>query len=131
VQVQQRRLDFYPSRPQLGTVCEYCLLRNRGLSIRFTDFKHYQEHIIKSHPGYSVYAYDEDLYRFQKTLPFEGSYIKKLKYRIKQQLLDQPVKTMNRLQSKSIQSANITRQRKIDYQQKERIISERMNQHKH
>ena len=64
------------------TLCQYCLIKNLGRSVRFTDWTQYEGHVLRNHPGYTVMAYPSELEQFRKSLPFSGSYYKKLQHKM-------------------------------------------------
>jgi hypothetical protein len=121
-------MDVYPERlqqqqqQQLGQLCEYCMLKNfDGTSIVFTDWAQYEKHVLKNHPSYSIYAFDDDLQRFTNSLPFGNDYQKKLADKMKQRLTATPVRESKAQNNKTLQLLKSLQQLKIDQKRQKQM----------
>lgn len=80
-------------RQGLGRTCDYCLIQNPGYSTNFVTLKQYLLHVIYRHEGYSIYAFEDDLQRFKRSLSLQvHDYQGKLKQRMKDNLIIPPAR---------------------------------------
>ena len=98
---QEERLNLNPELCLkeglgIGRLCEYCLIRNNGTSIAFTSIDQYARHVLRNHPGFSVYASAQDLERFRSELPMGNDYQRKLRHKMKEQLMERIAKAQQR-----------------------------------
>jgi hypothetical protein len=85
---------------------------------------------LKNHEGFPPEITQDDLNRFNSTLPFGNDYHIKLAYKMKHQLQDHPTRDAKKEHDKSIQSMNRMQQQRLDAKQaKERLIEEWISKH--